>query len=336
MDVNKNIIHWLNISLFFLLMMISLGGATRLTNSGLSMVIWKPVTGIIPPITSIEWNESFDNYKNFPQFKKTKPEMGLSDYKYIYYWEYMHRLLGRFIGFLFVIPFIFFLSKGYLNKILIKKLIFVFLLGGVQGFIGWFMVRSGLVDNPQVSHYRLAMHLVIAFFILGYIYNIKLSLIANRKSEVLHYNYFNILINIIIGLVFIQIIYGAFNAGLKTVETINTFPFFGNEIIPLDILSSNDTWRVFFENHFAVQLVHRYLALIILILSVHFCLKINLTQNRINYYAQYLMLIVVFQCLLGILTLNAHAPIVFSLSHQLLASVLILLVFKIKHILKFK
>ena len=143
-------------------------------------------------------------------------------------------------------------------------------------------------------------------------------------------------INIIIGLVFIQIIYGAFNAGLKTVETINTFPFFENKIIPSNIFLSNNIWNDFFNNHFAVQLVHRYLATIILILSIVFCLKINLTQNRINYYAQYLLLIVFSQYLLGILTLTAKAPLVFSLSHQLLASILILLIFKIKHRLKFK
>ena len=330
MDTNRNIINWLNISIVFLVMMIIVGGATRLTNSGLSMVTWKPVTGIIPPITSIQWDKSFEEYKEFPQFIKSNSGMKLSNYKFIYYWEYIHRLLGRIIGFLFIIPFSFFLLKGCLSKNLIKKLIFVFMLGGLQGFIGWFMVKSGLVDNPNVSHYRLAIHLIIAFFILTYIYNIKLSLMTNTKSKVLNYNYFNMFINIIIGLVFVQILYGAFNAGLKTVETVNTFPFFENEIIPSNI------WNDFFKNHFAIQLVHRYLAAIILILSIIFCLKINLTKNRINYYAQYLLLIVVFQYLLGILTLNAKAPLVFSLSHQLLASVLILLIFKIKHSLKFK
>ena len=248
MKINKNIINWLNISIAFIIIMIIVGGATRLTNSGLSMVTWKPVTGIIPPITSIQWDESFEEYKEFPQFIKSNPDMKLSDYKYIYYCEYVHRLLGRIIGFLFIIPFSFFLFKGYLNKILIKKLIFVFLIGGIQGFVGWFMVKSGLVDNPNVSHYRLAVHLIIAFFILTYIYNIKLSLMTNTKGKVLNYNYFNIFINIIIGLVFIQIIYGAFNAGLKTVDTINTFPFFGNEIIPSNILSSNNIWNDFFNN----------------------------------------------------------------------------------------
>ena len=256
--------------------------------------------------------------------------MNLSDYKYIYYWEYIHRLLGRLIGFLFIIPFSFFLFKGYLDKILTKKLLFVFFLGGIQGFAGWLMVKSGLVDNPYVSHFRLAMHLVLAFIILSYVYNIKLFLTNDKISKISNYNFFKILINLIVGLVFIQIIYGAFNAGLKTVETVNTFPFFNNEIIPSNILNN------FFNNHYAIQFVHRFSAIIILIFSIIFCFKINLTTNRINYLAQYLLLLVIFQCLVGILTLNAKAPLIFAISHQLLASFLILLIFKIKHHLKYE
>ena len=330
MNTNKYIIKWLNISLYFLITMIVVGGLTRLTNSGLSIVTWKPITGVIPPITSLEWNESFVEYKKFPQFQKTNQEMNLSDYKYIYYWEYIHRLLGRLIGFLFIIPFSFFLFKGYLDKILTKKLLFIFFLGGIQGFAGWFMVKSGLVDNPYVSHFRLAMHLVLAFIILSYVYSIKLFLTNNKISKISSYNFFNILINLIVGLVFIQIIYGAFNAGLKTVETVNTFPFFNNEIIPSNILNN------FFNNHYAIQFVHRFSAIIILIFSIVFCFKINLTTNRINYLAQYLLLLVIFQCLVGILTLNAKAPLIFAISHQLLASFLILLVLKIKHHLKYE
>ena len=330
MNANQYIIKWLNISLYFLITMIVVGGLTRLTNSGLSIVTWKPVTGVIPPITLLEWNESFVEYKKFPQFQKTTKEMNLSDYKYIYYWEYIHRLLGRLIGFLFIIPFSFFLFKGYLDKILTKKLLFIFFLGGIQGFAGWFMVKSGLVDNPYVSHFRLAMHLVLAFIILSYVYNIKLFLTNDKISEISNYKFFNILINLIVGLVFIQIIYGAFNAGLKTVETVNTFPFFNNEIIPSNILNN------FFNNHYAIQFVHRFSAIIILIFSIVFCFKINLTTNRINYLAQYLLLLVIFQCLVGILTLNAKAPLIFAISHQLLASFLILLVLKIKHHLKYE
>ena len=220
--------------------------------------------------------------------------------------------------------------KGYLDKILTKKLLFVFFLGGIQGFAGWFMVKSGLVDNPYVSHFRLAMHLVLAFIILSYVYSIKLFLTNNKISKISSYNFFNILINLIVGLVFIQIIYGAFNAGLKTVETVNTFPFFNNEVIPSNILNN------FFNNHYAIQFVHRFSAIIILIFSIVFCFKINLTTNRINYLAQYLLLLVIFQCLVGILTLNSKAPLIFSISHQLLASFLILLIFKIKHHLKYE
>ena len=336
MEINKSIHIWLQISTVVLILMIIVGGATRLTNSGLSIVHWKPITGVIPPLSLEQWEHSFNEYKNYPEFKLSNSEITLSNYKYIYYWEYLHRLLGRFIGFLFIIPFSFFLIKGYLNRKLIKQLLFIFLLGIIQGFIGWFMVKSGLVLNPYVSHYRLALHLIIAFFILSNIYKIKLSLMHQDENKISNFSYYNNFINIVLLIIYLQVIYGAFNAGLKTVNIYNTFPFFNNNIIPSDIFSMKPIWLNFFENNSFVQFIHRYLAVLVLILCSVFCFKINTTRNRINFNAQYLIILVLFQCMLGILTLNAKAPIIFSLTHQLLASLLILTVIKIKHLLRFQ
>ena len=189
MKSNYKIIIWLNISIFFLVIMVMIGGITRLTESGLSIVDWKPVTGIVPPLNNSQWIDSFNEYKKFPEYQQKNIKMNLSEYKYIYFWEYLHRMLGRFFSLLFIIPFLFFLIKGYLNKKLIKHLLFIFMLGGGQGLIGWYMVKSGLVNNPDVSHYRLSLHLFIAFIILSYTYKIKLSLLFNKINKINNYIY---------------------------------------------------------------------------------------------------------------------------------------------------
>ncbi len=336
MNSEKYIINWLNISIGFLLMMIFVGGITRLTDSGLSMVSWKPVTGIFPPMNEEQWFDSFDTYKDFPEYKITNYNISLSDYKYIYIWEYIHRMLGRVIGLLFFIPFSYFLIRGYLSRKLVPKLIFVFILGGLQGFLGWYMVKSGLIDNPHVSHYRLASHLLLAFIILGLVYKIKLSLIMKTKNKIINYNYYKNFINIISIMLYFQIIYGAFNAGLKTVNTMNTFPFYEGSILPANLLILKPLYLNFFENHLSVQFLHRSLAFIILILVSIFSYRLSFIKNKVNIYIQYFLLIVFLQTMLGVLTLVANAPLFFASSHQMLAAFLIMLSFKIKHMLGYE
>ena len=336
MRVDYKIIVWLNISILFLFLMIFIGGMTRLTDSGLSMVTWKPITGILPPIGNDQWEESFNQYKSFPEYKIINFNINLKDYKYIYYWEYIHRLLGRLIGFLFIIPFMFFLYKGLLSFKLIKKLLIVFFMGGFQGFLGWYMVKSGLVDIPHVSHYRLAVHLSMAFLILAYIYNLKLYLLFNNNSKITKYNSYNKYFSTLLFLLFVQVIYGAFNAGLKTVNTINTFPFYNDEIVPISNMTLDPYLLNFFGNHYAVQLIHRYLALIIIVLVVFLIYKINSVTNRIRLESQYLIVLILFQCIIGILTLITNASISFAIFHQFLAIVTILFTIKIKYNLNYK
>ena len=336
MNSEKYIINWLNISIGFLLMMIFVGGITRLTDSGLSMVSWKPVTGIFPPVNEEQWVDSFDTYKDFPEYKVTNYNISISDYKYIYIWEYIHRMLGRLIGLLFFIPFSYFLIKGYLSRKLVPKLIFIFILGGFQGFLGWYMVKSGLIDNPHVSHYRLASHLLLAFIILGLVYKIKLSLIMKTENKILNYNYYKNFINIISAMLYFQIIYGAFNAGLKTVSTINTFPFYEGAILPPDLLILKPLYLNIFENHLSVQFIHRSFAVIILILVSIFSYRLSFIKSKVNIYTQYFLLIVFLQMMLGVLTLVANAPLFFASSHQMMAALLIMLSFKIKHMLGYE
>ena len=253
-----------------------------------------------------------------------------------FWWEWLHRMLGRLIGLLFFIPFSFFFMKGYLSQKLISKLLFIFILGGCQGFLGWYMVKSGLIDNPHVSHYRLASHLLLAFIILGFVYKIKLSLIMKTKNKILNYNYYKNFINIIIAMLYLQVVYGAFNAGLKTVHTINSFPFYNGMIFPHDLLLMKPLYLNFFENNSGVQFAHRYFAMIILILVSVLSYKLSFIKSRVNIYVQYFLLIVFLQAMLGVLTLVADAPIIFASSHQLLAAFLIMLSFKIKHMLGYE
>ena len=336
MKINNKIITWLNISMIVLFLMIIIGGTTRLTDSGLSMVSWKPITGIFPPVGLEEWQNSFNDYKSFPEYKIINYNISLSEYKSIYYWEYLHRLLGRIIGLLFLIPFLYFLYKGFLNKQLIKKLLILFFMGGFQGFLGWYMVKSGLVDIPHVSHYRLALHLSLAFFILSYIYKLKLSLLVTKLSKDCNYKYYDRLISIIIGLLFIQIVYGAFNAGLKTVNTVNTFPFYNGYIFPSSNISFGSFWLFFFENHYGVQFIHRFLGLMIMGLIMFFSYKSSMSNSRIKLESQYLIVLILFQCIVGILTLISDASIVFALLHQFLAILTILFTIKIKHNLRYE
>ena len=334
--MENRVIIWLNVSIGFLFLMIIIGGMTRLTDSGLSMVTWKPITGVFPPIGIEQWEESFNQYKSFPEYKIINYNISLSEYKHIYYWEYLHRLLGRMIGVLFLIPFLYFLYSSYLNKQLIKKLLIVFFIGGFQGFLGWYMVKSGLVDIPHVSHYRLAIHLSMAFFILSYIYNLKLSLIITKLSKDYNYKFYDRFISIILILLFVQIIYGAFNAGLKTVNTVNTFPFYNGLIFPFSNISLSPVWLNFFKNHYGVQFIHRFLGLIIMGLIMIFTYKSNKINNRIKLESQYLIVLILFQCIVGILTLISNASIVFALLHQFLAILIILFTIKIKHNLKYR
>jgi len=331
---NQKIIVWLNISIFFLIVMVMIGGITRLTDSGLSIVTWKPIMGVVPPLTQNQWIDSFDNYKQFPEYGINNMNMTLSEYKYIYFWEYLHRMLGRFFGFLFLIPFSFFLIKGYLDRRLIKHLLLIFLFGGFQGFVGWYMVKSGLVNNPYISHYRLALHLFVAFIILAYIYKLKISLLFKKIHKVNNYKFYNNLVLAIIVLLFVQIIFGAFNAGLKTVSSVNTFPFYNGIIFPLSKLSLEPMWLNFFENNFGVQIIHRYLAFLIVSLIAYFAYIVNI--DRIKLETKYIVSLIVYQCILGVLTLISNAALFFALIHQLFAILTILLMIRIKHKLKYE
>ena len=223
---NKHITTWLTSACLLIFLMVIIGGVTRLTRSGLSMVEWHPISGVVPPMYNSAWVAEFEKYQQYPEYQKLNQNMTLSQFKFIFFWEYVHRLIGRLLGIFFIIPFAYFLIMKKLNPPLIKKLLFMFFWGGLQGLYGWYMVKSGLVDNPHVSHYRLAGHLVLAFGLMAYILWTALDINQERFTKGTSYNkkHLRPVLHWIIVLIMLQIIYGAFTAGLKAGYGWNTFP----------------------------------------------------------------------------------------------------------------
>lgn len=320
-NYNRNIVIWLFSGCLLVFAMVMIGGITRLTGSGLSITEWKLVRGTIPPLNEQQWNEEFENYKKIPQYAELNSHYSLSDFKKIYFWEYLHRLIGRMIGLVFIIPFLYFYFTKQFEKPVLRKLIFIFLLGGFQGFLGWYMVKSGLVNNIRVSHLRLAAHLITAFFTFGFIFWTMLGIIFNEKIK--PENYSNRLKNIswcIFIVTVIQIIYGAFVAGLKAGHIYNTFPKMGDEWIASAVTWSlqNEGVSGLVNNIAVVQFIHRCIAgvltfLIFLFWSQSRKGKLTVVQKQS---VKYLLLAVCVQVLLGIFTLIYGVPITLGVLHQ--------------------
>ncbi len=326
------IIKWLNICCLMIFIMILVGGATRLTQSGLSMVDWKPLMGILPPINDNQWNESFDEYKKYPEYQQVNKfkNMDLSQYKSIYYWEYVHRMLGRIIGLIFIIPFIVFYKKRSINPRLQVHLLVAIFLVIIQGILGWFMVKSGLVDNPHVSHYRLAAHLFLAFLLISYTYWIKLNIDNKEQSNNINKSLF-IHIKLILVLYVFQVLFGAFIAGTKSGLLWNTFPLMEGRIVPNGLLALNPFYINFFENMKMFQFCHRLLGTIIMIYSGWFFI---LSQNEFyNKYSGLLFMGFIIQFYIGIMTLLLKVPIVLGILHQGVAVLLLLLITHIKFLM---
>lgn len=314
------IIVWLGAGCFLIAAMVIVGGTTRLTHSGLSMVEWSLLMGSIPPINDQEWNDVFIKYKQSPEFKLINYSFTLEEFKSIFWWEYIHRLLGRLIGLVFIFPFGYFLIKKKLSPSLIKKLLIVFALGAFQGFLGWYMVKSGLVKDPNVSHYRLASHLIAAFVLYGYIFLLMLELLIPTSGTpmpaVKPLKKISVLLLLI---TFVQFIYGAFVSGLKAGAVYNTFPKMGNQWIADSIVFAyrKDGLISLVENLASVQFIHRYLAVFIVILVLIIWRKSrNISSIHLKLGANLLLLMVIAQFLLGVMTLLLAVPVTLGVLHQ--------------------
>jgi cytochrome c oxidase assembly protein subunit 15 len=307
--------------------MVTVGGITRLTNSGLSMTDWHLVTDTFPPLTDEKWQAAFEEYKKFPEYQKINihNDFHLIDYKFIYFWEWFHRFIGRIIGLVFIVPFVYFLIKKKLNSETIKKCIILLGMGAFQGFLGWFMVKSGLIDNPDVSHFRLSLHLTFAFITFAYTLWVALDIIYPSKNEVILP--LRKLARIALFFLIIQIIYGGFVAGLNAGLIHNHWPLMSDgQLLHESVILEKDSWLLrLTEGKSGVQFVHRMMAYVVvgLILFLYFKSKkftlSNQQQNGLNL----LVVIVFLQFLLGVFTLLFSVPLWLGLTHQIMAFILL-------------
>jgi cytochrome c oxidase assembly protein subunit 15 len=316
---------WLYSIAILVLAMVVVGGATRLTESGLSITEWEPIHGVIPPLNDTQWQDEFAKYQLIPEFQELRPDMTLSEFKGIFWWEWGHRLLGRLIGFAFAIPFLWFWFTGRIERSLWPRLIGIFILGGIQGGIGWWMVASGLSDRTDVSQYRLAIHLVTASLIFAYTIWVARGLRPARPAEQYPPPGIRRFANVLIVLVFLQLYFGALVAGLNAGFSYNDWPTMGDTFVPSTVFEQTPWWRNFFENIVTVQFQHRMLAyLIAILIAVHaFILARRMPASRTAFSSYRLVAIVAVQILLGVLTLVNVVPLDLALTHQFVAFVLL-------------
>jgi cytochrome c oxidase assembly protein subunit 15 len=322
MENNKPIINWLLTGCFLIFLMVVIGGITRLTHSGLSMVDWKPVVGSLPPLTEQQWLNEFEKYQQSPEYLKINYHFELNDFKSIFWWEYIHRFLGRLIGVIFLVPFLFFWLKNKITPGLMPKLLLIFALGALQGFLGWYMVKSGLKDVPYVSHYRLALHLITAFTTFGVVFWVALDEIYRKNPvKVQLPGTFRNLIRILVVVLMVQIVYGAFVAGLKAGYVFNTWPKMGEEWIPEAVTSMQPVLRNFLEGLAGVQFIHRYMAYLLVLLTGWLWFKsrslaLAADQKKgVEYFSTGILL----QVIIGIFTLIYAVPVALGVIHQAMA-----------------
>ncbi len=321
--INKLFLYWLNTSLILVFFIIIVGGLTRLTNSGLSITQWELFKGVFPPLNDNAWNSYFDEYKKIPQYKLLNFNMNLNEFKVIFYWEYFHRVLARIIGLFFLIPLIFFYFTKKIGKEYINICFTIFILILFQGIIGWYMVKSGLVNDITVSHYRLSIHLSTAVLIISTIFWLIKNFISKQNKIFFDFSKVNSPFILLIFLIYLQIIMGAFVSGLDAGKIYQTWPLMGNSYFPNDtILVINNLLN--FDNHSLVQFYHRNLAYLIFIYV--FCLTIFIYKKRISslYFSIKILLLLLFlQIFLGIFTLVSGLNIYLASAHQITSVLLI-------------
>jgi len=311
--INNQLSLWLMIMFIVISIMIVVGGLTRLTDSGLSITKWELFSGFLPPMNQNDWIKYFDLYKKIPEFELQNYDMSMNEFKVIFWWEWAHRFLGRLIGICFLIPLIYFSFKLKFSSLI--KLYFVFFLICLQGFIGWYMVASGLVDRVDVSHYRLSLHLVMAFIILSLIFwnYLKININYNVKNKL------NILFPIgFLILIFIQIVIGAFVSGMDAGKIYNSWPLMGNTYFPNDNILPNLFKLSAFNDPSLVQFIHRNLAYVILTFYA-LVFYITYKNNKFDLYKSINILgcVIFLQIILGIMTVIYGAQIYIASMHQI-------------------
>jgi cytochrome c oxidase assembly protein subunit 15 len=314
------------------------GGVTRLTHSGLSIVEWQPIVGVIPPLNQAEWDETFEKYKRTPEYQQVNHQMTLDEFKGIFFWEYWHRVLGRLIGVVFLLPFLYFWLRGKIEPSLVPKLLGIFILGGLQGAMGWYMVKSGLVDDPRVSHYRLTAHLSLAFLIFVAMFWVALGLLAERarsahEAGVRQLQRIGFWLAILVGY---MVVTGGLVAGIRAGKAYNTFPLMNGHVLPPESFILDPWYLNFFNNMALVQFDHRLGAWLLAFLLPWFWWKIRsaAVSSTARLVATLLLVVLFVQIGLGIATLLLAVPVGLGAAHQGGAMVVLGLLLWLNHELR--
>jgi cytochrome c oxidase assembly protein subunit 15 len=301
--------------------MVVVGGITRLTESGLSMVRWEPISGAIPPMNEAEWLAEFDAYRASPEYQKINRGMGLEEFKDIFFWEYVHRLLGRFIGLAFALPLVWFAWKRAIPKGYALRLVGLLVLGGLQGFIGWWMVASGLVDRPEVSHIRLAVHLLLALFIFGLLIWTAMDLRRLAQDPASAPAKLPVRGAWLLSVLGLQLMFGAYVAGLDAGYAYNSWPKMGDEWFPADTPMLTPFLANLVDNAIVVQFVHRWLAWVVAAGAI--LLAVQAWSRGWHLSAIAVIFTVTAQILLGIATLTSGVELWIAVAHQAMAALLL-------------
>jgi cytochrome c oxidase assembly protein subunit 15 len=339
---NRQVATWLLIGVGMIIIQVLLGGITRLTESGLSITEWKPITGALPPLNDAAWQAEFDRYKITDQFKYVHQNFSLSDFKFIFFWEWFHRLWARLMGMVFLIGFIYFIAKQKFNKQMILPMVILFVLGGVQGAIGWIMVKSGLVPEKYfVGHIELTTHFIAALGLLCYTFWFALSLLIQPQQKVINTALQKTMLLIIVVL-FFQLMYGGFMAGLKAAVSAPTWPDINGSMIPASMNELYPWTKNLVSNNITVHFIHRGLAYLIFILIAFWWYQAKVVKGNILFsrLRNGVLILVLVQVILGILTvLNAtynNRLVVLGVLHQCTAMLLLMCVTALLYVLRKK
>jgi cytochrome c oxidase assembly protein subunit 15 len=309
---------WLLVVAALVFLMVGLGGVTRLTGSGLSITEWQPIVGILPPLSEADWLDLFAKYQQIPQYRHVNQGMSLDAFKVIFWWEWLHRLLGRLVGAIFLLPFTYFLAVGRIRRALLGRLAGIFALGALQGLVGWYMVSSGLALRIDVSQYRLALHLALAVLIFGALLWVALSAEETAARSRRHVPSGVAPAAAIVVLLLVQIVLGAFVAGLRAGASYNTWPLIDGRLVPEGLLSIEPWYLNLFENALTVQFSHRLVAYALLLLTLWHVWQVHRHPcgGPVRFSAALLAGAVLLQAALGIATLLARVPLTLALAHQ--------------------
>lgn len=341
-QAQRQVATWLLIGVGMIIIQVLLGGITRLTESGLSITEWKPITGALPPLNHTAWQAEFDKYKGTDQFKYVHKYFSLSEFKFIFFWEWFHRTWARLMGLVFLAGFIYFVATKKFNKGMVKPMMILFILGGVQGFIGWFMVKSGLVPEKYfVGHVELTTHFIAALGLLCYTLWFALSMLVKKHQFVVHTKLKNFLLGILVVL-FFQLIYGGFMAGLRAAVIAPTWPDINGSMAPAGMWELSPTLANLVNNPLTVHFIHRGLAYLLLILiGVWWFKSKNITGNKLfNRLKLAVLLLVLTQVTLGILTVlnavHANRLVVLGVLHQFTAMLLLIVIVSLVFVVRKK